>query len=49
VEIVARSIQGIEDEPRMRRGLDTPADDLAGKGVDDESHKGEPFPCCDVV
>ena len=46
--IMHRLFQGIEDEPRMRRGADTPADDLAGIGVDDKSHIDEPLPGGDM-
>jgi hypothetical protein len=43
-----RLFQGIEDEPRMRRGADAPADDLAGIGVDDESDIDEALPGGDI-
>lgn len=43
-----RLLEGIEDEPRMRRSADAPADDPAGIGVDDEGDVNEPFPGRDI-
>jgi hypothetical protein len=40
--------QGVEHEPRLRRGADAPAHDFAGIGIDDESHIDEPFPGGDI-
>lgn len=37
-------LQGIEDEPGMRRPAHPPADDAAGEGVDDERHVDETLP-----
>ena len=34
--IMHRLLQGIENEPRMCRAADAPADDASGMGVDDE-------------
>jgi hypothetical protein len=39
-----RLFQGIQHETCMRRGADTPADDLAGIGIDDKSYINKPFP-----
>lgn len=36
-------LQGIEDEPRVRRPAHPPADDAVGEYVDDESHVDEPL------
>ncbi len=46
--IMHRLLQGIEDEPCVRRGADTPADDLAGIGVDDEGNINEASPSGDI-
>jgi hypothetical protein len=40
--------QGVENEPRMRRGADAPAYDPAGIGVDDESDVDETSPRRDI-
>ena len=37
-------VQSIQDETGRHRGRDTPADDLAGEDVDDESHVDHPLP-----
>ena len=44
VAIMHRLLQGIEHESGMRRSADPPADDLAGIGVDDESHIDKRLP-----
>jgi hypothetical protein len=41
-------LQGIEDEARVRRRADPPADDPAGKGIDHESHVDEAPPGRDI-
>jgi hypothetical protein len=42
--IVQRLFQGIEDEARMRGAADPPANDAAGKGVDDKRHIDKALP-----
>ena len=46
--IMHRLFQGIENEPRMRRGADPPAHDASGKHIDDESHVQPALPGRDV-
>src|SRR5215470_9722240 len=43
-----RLLKRIQDQVRMHRAGDTPADDAARKHIDDESHVDEPRPCRDV-
>lgn len=38
-----RLLQGIENEPRMRRTADAPANDLASIGIDDKGGETKPF------
>jgi hypothetical protein len=42
--VVRRLLQGIGDEPGMRRPRNPPADDPAGEHVDDEGHAREAPP-----
>lgn len=46
--IVKRLVQSIEDETRVCRPARSPADDAAGKGVDDESDVDEALPGRDI-
>ena len=38
-------LQRVEHEARVRRPADTPADDAAGEGIDDERDVDEALPC----
>ena len=46
--VVERLLQRVEDEARMGRPRDPPADDATGEDVDDESGVDEPLPGRDV-
>ena len=43
-----RLLQRVEDEARLRRARDAPADDAAGVDVDDEGHVDEARPGGDI-
>jgi hypothetical protein len=40
---MGRLFKGIQNEPGMRRGAETPADDLASIGIDGENYIANPF------
>ncbi len=46
--VVQSLLQRIKHEPRMRRAADTPADDPAGKGIDDEGDIDKASPGRDI-